>query len=210
MGIFHLNLWITICADTLVNFLNMLLMSIMGPYALKVSFYYSIHTGKKKKLLEENKEEGRERGGIVQLKKPPSVAAFVGMELQYRESSLTFQVTARGSWTPDSIYRDAACPWTLGRTLPADGKLGWNPSGCTYCVLGSNSSGEQPRALTGHRYQKTWKMYLCFCKIHRVPPGFERSNPLFLTHPCLILNFKYDNSLISFVIKIFSFLIQFL
>ena len=88
---------ITICADTLVNVLNLLLMSIVGPCALKVSFYYYTHTGKKKRLLEENREEGRERRGIVQLKKPPSVAAFVGMELQYRESSLTLQVTARGS-----------------------------------------------------------------------------------------------------------------
>lgn len=85
-------------------------MSIVGPCALKVFFYYYTHTGKKKRLLEENREEGRERGGIVQLKKPPSVAAFIGMELQYRESSLTLQVTARGSWTPDTICRDAACP----------------------------------------------------------------------------------------------------
>lgn len=85
-------------------------MSIVGPCALKVFFYYYTHTGKKKRLLEENREEGRERGGIVQLKKPPSVAAFVGMELQYRESSLTLQVTAHGSWTPDTICRDAACP----------------------------------------------------------------------------------------------------
>ena len=111
MGIFHLNLWITICADTLVNFLNMLLMSIMGPHALKVSFYYSIHTGKKKKLLEENKEEGRERGGIVQLKKPPKRGCFCrdGASIQGKPLHLP----SNNPWILDSRFYLQRCCLSL-------------------------------------------------------------------------------------------------